>query len=70
MDDSQDNGVHHVVAGLLVDAGKLFLCHRSAGRRWYPNIWRDLPGGHIESNEAPAAALVRELHEAARNLDP
>lgn len=69
MDNSQDHGVHNVVAGLLVDAGMVFLCHRSAGRRWYPNVW-DLPGGHIESNEAPAAALVRELHEELGILIP
>jgi 8-oxo-dGTP pyrophosphatase MutT (NUDIX family) len=52
-------GVHHVVAGLLVEADKVFLCHRSAGRRWYPNVW-DLPGGHVEQNEAPAV-LYEEL---------
>jgi len=62
MGDGQHLDVHHVVAGLLVDAAKVLLCHRSAHRRWYPNIW-DLPGGHIEKNELPAAALVRELHE-------
>jgi 8-oxo-dGTP diphosphatase len=54
--------VHHVVAGLLVDAGKVLLCHRSVRRRWYPNVW-DLPGGHIQLDEAPAVALVRELLE-------
>jgi 8-oxo-dGTP diphosphatase len=55
-------GIHHVVAGLLVDADKVLLCHRSAGRRWCPSLW-DLPGGHVEKNEAPSIALVRELHE-------
>jgi 8-oxo-dGTP diphosphatase len=54
--------LHTVVAGLLVDADMVFLCHRSAGRRWYPNVW-DLPGGHIEENERPPRALVRELRE-------
>jgi 8-oxo-dGTP diphosphatase len=62
MTERQADGPHHVVAGLLVEAGKVFLCHRSASRRWYPNVW-DLPGGHIEGNESPAQALVRELHE-------
>ncbi len=62
MDDGQAAGAHHVVAGILVDAGKVLLCHRSASRRWYPDVW-DLPGGHVEQNEAPAAALVRELAE-------
>lgn len=64
------SGVHHVVAGLLVDAGgEVFLCHRSARRRWCPNVW-DLPGGHIERNEAPALALVRELREELGILVP
>jgi len=62
MSESHAVGIHHVVAGLLVDADKVFLCHRSASRHWYPSIW-DLPGGHVEENEAPPVALVRELHE-------
>jgi 8-oxo-dGTP diphosphatase len=62
MSQSQAVGIHHVVAGLLIDADKVFLCHRSASRRWYPSVW-DLPGGHVEENEAPSKALVRELHE-------
>ncbi len=57
-----DVDVHHVVAGLLVDAGTVLLCHRSPSRRWYPNVW-DLPGGHIEQDERPSSALVRELSE-------
>jgi 8-oxo-dGTP diphosphatase len=66
---SQDRGVHDVVAGLLVDADKVLLCHRSARRRWYPSVW-DLPGGHVEQNEAPAVALVRELYEELGILVP
>ena len=62
MSESQAVGIHHVVAGLLVDADKVFLCHRSASRPWYPGVW-DLPGGHVEENEVPPVALVRELHE-------
>jgi 8-oxo-dGTP diphosphatase len=58
----QAGDIHHVVAGLLVDGDKVFLCHRSSSRRWYPGVW-DLPGGHVEANEAPLVALVRELHE-------
>ena len=69
LSDSQVVGIHRVVAGLLVDADKVFLCHRSAGRRWYPNVW-DLPGGHIEQTETPAEALVRELHEELGILIP
>ncbi len=62
MSGSQAVDIHHVVAGLLVDGDKVFLCHRSPGRRWYPSVW-DLPGGHVEENKAPSVALVRELHE-------
>jgi 8-oxo-dGTP diphosphatase len=62
MGDSGVEGIHLVVAGLLIEADKVLLCHRSDSRRWYPNVW-DLPGGHVEQGETPAVALVRELHE-------
>ncbi len=62
MSEGQAVAIHHVVAGLLVDANKVFLCHRSASHPWYPSVW-DLPGGHVEENEVPPVALVRELHE-------
>ena len=51
-----------IVAALLRDGDRVLLCHRSAGRRWYPDVW-DLPGGHVEDAERPGAALVRELRE-------
>lgn len=51
-----------IVAALLRDADRILLCHRSPERRWYPNVW-DLPGGHVEPGELPAAALVREIRE-------
>jgi 8-oxo-dGTP pyrophosphatase MutT (NUDIX family) len=35
---------------------------RSDDRAFYPGVW-DVPGGHCNENEAPAATLVRELHE-------
>jgi hypothetical protein len=66
MGDRQDIDLHHVVAGLLVEAGLVLLCHRSANRRWYPNVW-DLPGGHVEKGETPANTLVRELHESSES---
>lgn len=62
MNDGHISGVHQVVAGLLVEDGKVLLCHRSADRAWYPDVW-DFPGGHIEDGETPSTALVRELHE-------
>lgn len=51
-----------VVAGLLRRRGQLLLCHRHPDRANYPDVW-DLPGGHIESDETMAGALVRELDE-------
>jgi 8-oxo-dGTP diphosphatase len=62
MCDSEVGDIHLVVAGLLVTAGSVLLCHRSADRRWYPNVW-DLPGGHVEQGETPVIALGRELYE-------
>ncbi len=53
---------HQVVAALLVRSDAVLLCHRSVDREWYPDLW-DLPGGHIEGNETPVDALVRELRE-------
>ena len=51
-----------MVAALLVRDGHVLLCHRAAGRRWYPDVW-DLPGGHVERGEEPVEALARELKE-------
>jgi 8-oxo-dGTP diphosphatase len=53
---------HDVVAALLVRDERVLLCHRSAARQWYPDVW-DLPGGHVESGETPSQALARELEE-------
>ena len=51
-----------LVAGLLVRDGRVLLCHRTAGRQWFPEVW-DLPGGHVERGEHPLEALARELEE-------
>jgi 8-oxo-dGTP pyrophosphatase MutT (NUDIX family) len=51
-----------VVTGALIEGGRILLCHRSPGRRWYPDVW-DLPGGHVELGETPTEALERELLE-------
>jgi mutator protein MutT len=53
---------HRVVAVILLRAGQVLLCHRSPGRRWYPDVW-DFPGGHIEPGERPEDALRREVAE-------
>lgn len=54
--------VDSVVAGALIKGRRILLCHRSPGRRWYPDVW-DLPGGHVELGETPTEALERELLE-------
>jgi 8-oxo-dGTP diphosphatase len=51
-----------VVTGALIEGRRILLCHRSPGRRWYPDVW-DLPGGHVELGETPTEALERELLE-------
>lgn len=51
-----------IVAALLKQRNRVLLCHRSVERRWYPDVW-DLAGGHVESDEVPGKALVRELRE-------
>jgi 8-oxo-dGTP diphosphatase len=53
---------HEIVAGLLLRDGRVLLGHRSADRRWYPDVW-DFPGGHVERGEQPIEALARELKE-------
>jgi 8-oxo-dGTP diphosphatase len=46
-----------IVAAFLRDGNRVLLCHRSAARRWYPDVW-DLPGGHVEDGEIPHSYLV------------
>ncbi|GAA2701856.1 NUDIX hydrolase [Actinoplanes palleronii] len=51
-----------IVTAFLWDGDRVLLVHRSARRRWYPDVW-DLPGGHVEPGEMPGEALARELRE-------
>ena len=60
--DAWSRQVHRIVAGILIHDGRALLCHRSASRDWFPDVW-DLPGGHVEAGETAGAALVRELRE-------
>ncbi|THD36875.1 MAG: (deoxy)nucleoside triphosphate pyrophosphohydrolase [Sphingomonas sp.] len=51
-----------VVAVALTDAeGRVLLARRPAGRQ-HAGLW-EFPGGKVEPDETPRAALVRELRE-------
>lgn len=47
---------------ILRDGDSVLMCHRHPDREWVPNVW-DFPGGHVEGDETPQQALVRELRE-------
>lgn len=49
-----------VVAAIIVHDGKVLATQRGYGN--YAGKW-EFPGGKIEPDEAPEAALVREIHE-------
>ncbi|MCI2238582.1 NUDIX domain-containing protein [Paenibacillus sp. TRM 82003] len=51
-----------MVAGALIDAGRVLLTRRSSTRAAYPGRWA-LPGGHVEDGESEVQALQRELSE-------
>jgi mutator protein MutT len=51
-----------VATAILRSRDRVLLCHRRADRAWYPDVW-DLPGGHVEPEESPREALIRELKE-------
>jgi 8-oxo-dGTP diphosphatase len=68
MDPGKTGMVHHLVAALIVQGDRILLGRRSPGRAFYPNVW-DVFGGHIEPDEQPEQALVRELWEEL-NITP
>jgi 8-oxo-dGTP diphosphatase len=51
-----------VVAGIIFRADGHFLIARKKTETSYPGLW-EFPGGKIEVNETPEAALKRELLE-------
>ena len=50
-----------VVAGILVRVGQVLACRRR-GDQDHAGKW-EFPGGKVEADETPAAALERELRE-------
>lgn len=59
--DSEPRRTIHVVAGVLIDNGRVCITRRRAdahqGGKW------EFPGGKLDSGEARLAGLKRELHE-------
>jgi 8-oxo-dGTP diphosphatase len=54
--------VMHVMAGVLLDGtGRVLLAQRPAGKH-LAGFW-EFPGGKLEADETPLAALARELLE-------
>ena len=51
-----------VALGVLIRGDRVLLVKRAASRALSPGMW-DFPGGHSETGEAPANAMVRELAE-------
>ena len=49
-----------VVAAIIIDEGKIFATQRGYGE--FKGGW-EFPGGKIEPNETPEAAIVREIKE-------
>jgi mutator protein MutT len=54
--------VERVAAAVLLTEMNVLLCHRSARRSRYPNLW-GLPGGGVCEGETDEAGLVREVRE-------
>ena len=52
----------HVVAGIIELDGYVLLCQRHRNSSRFPLKW-EFPGGKVEKDESPKAAIVRELHE-------
>lgn len=48
-----------IVRGLIIDKNKILLFHRFKNGREYFS----LPGGHVEEDESPKEALIREVEE-------
>lgn len=52
-----------VVAALIFNAGKVLCVQRGDSKYPYTAYKYEFPGGKIEANETPQAALVREIAE-------
>ncbi len=50
-----------VVAAVISDGTKVMVARRASGRS-HAGLW-EFPGGKVEADETPTAALVREIRE-------
>lgn len=53
---------HISVVGAVITDGSLVLCAKRSDTMALPGMW-EFPGGKIERDETPAAALAREIRE-------
>ena len=51
-----------IAVAALVRDGRILLAHRHPDRAAYPDCW-DLVGGHVDPDETPEQAVVRECAE-------
>ena len=58
----EEGPVRICAGGLLTRGHRILLGRRSDDRAFYPGVW-DVIGGHCETGETPANALIRELRE-------
>jgi 8-oxo-dGTP diphosphatase len=62
MVSQESEAFHEIVLAVFIRESAVLLMHRRSSRRWYPDCW-DLVGGHVEADEKPEDALVRECRE-------
>lgn len=53
---------HEISVFVLNNQGQVLLQKRSANKKYFPNIWA-LCTGHVEKNESPEEAALREISE-------
>ena len=51
----------HVVGAAIIESARCLIAQRGEGRA-FAGAW-EFPGGKVEADEAPEAALRREIHE-------
>lgn len=47
---------------LMTTDGRILLMKRAVERKLFPDMW-EVPGGHVDPQETPATAIIRETEE-------